>query len=159
MKEIRLTNSNKTVLVDDEDYESLSQRNWQIDKDGYAYSVVTLSPYKHKNKTMHRILTNARKNQLVDHINRNKLDNRRENLRLCNRSGNVTNVGKRSDGIYSKFKGVTIHSKSKKWWAKIQSKGKRHSLGFFDTEIEAAKAYNQKALELHGEFAFLNEVG
>ena len=96
----------------------------------------------------------APKGTLVDHIDRNSLNNRRGNLRLCTPSQNILNTrGKKGT---SKYKGVWWNTKKNKWLAMITSKGRHFHLGFFDEEIEAAKAYDRKAVELFGEFAYLN---
>lgn len=90
----------------------------------------------------------------VDHINRNKLDNRRENLRLATASENQMNCG----GKIGKhgFRGVKTHRR--KWEAQIQKDNKKISIGLFPTKEEAASAYNIKAKELFGEFAYQNKL-
>lgn len=89
----------------------------------------------------------------IDHINHNRLDNRKENLRECSSEENGRNKSKRS-GTYSKFLGVT--KSRKKWMAQIEKDGKSTYLGVFDSEYEAAKVYDKKAIEIFGEFASLN---
>ncbi len=93
----------------------------------------------------------------VDHINGNGLDNRRKNLRICTRLQNVRNTPKRKD-TQSKFKGVHFLKKRDKWIARIQVEGKRINSGYFNTELEAAKRYNELATKYHEEFAYLNPV-
>ncbi|WP_412102526.1 HNH endonuclease [Paenibacillus alvei] len=96
---------------------------------------------------------------VVDHINGDPLDNRRENLRVATRNENCRNRRRRKRYKY-RFKGVT-YDKDKvvnKWRARISYEGKRHCLGYFYTETEAAKAYNEAAIRLHGEFASLNVI-
>lgn len=94
--------------------------------------------------------------QQIDHINGDKTDNRIENLRECNTSENARN---RKYGIgKSDYKGVSWNSRRNKWKSCITSSNQRIFLGYFNTETEAAKAYNQKAIELFKEFAYLNEV-
>jgi hypothetical protein len=90
---------------------------------------------------------------LVDHKNHDTLDNRRCNLRICTRSQNQANALKRPN---SRFKG--LKRAGKKWKAEIQCDKRTYSLGTFDNEIQAALAYNKKAMELFGEFACLNKV-
>ncbi len=100
---------------------------------------------------------------LVDHINQDKLDNRRENLRLASRSDNEANKRKRrtqSGGkTTSQYKGVTKMSdglRSKPWRATITFEHKQTALGTFEHEIDAARAYDKAALEIYGEFSFIN---
>jgi len=99
---------------------------------------------------------------LVDHINRDKLDNRRSNLRLATPSDNEANKRKRrtqGDGQpSSKYKGVNkTKTKERPWRAIITVERRQIALGKFADEIDAAKAYNKAALHYYGEFAFINE--
>jgi hypothetical protein len=96
-------------------------------------------------------------NQLIDHIDRNGLNNRKNNLRLSNKSLNACNSIKRSN-CSSKYKGVSYKKDRKKWEAYINFQQRRVRLGYFKSEIDAAKAYNQKAKELHKEHSLLNEI-
>lgn len=92
---------------------------------------------------------------LVDHKDRDPLNNTRKNLRLCTSSQN--NCNKRALAKSSSvYKGVSIDKVNNKWRSQITLYGKNYNLGRFDCEIEAAKAYDAKAKELHGEFAYLN---
>jgi len=92
---------------------------------------------------------------VVDHIDRDGLNNRKSNLRLCTNAENIRNAGKRGKG-FSKYKGVSRHTRGKKWTAVIQLNKKTYFLGYFENEIDAARAYDKKAKELHGQFACLN---
>ncbi|MGD0572653.1 MAG: AP2/ERF family transcription factor [Sedimentisphaerales bacterium] len=95
---------------------------------------------------------------LVDHFNRNGLDNRRANLRLATRAQNSCNT-KKQKGCSSKFKGVCFHKNRKgpnPWDAYIDVNNRRINLGCFPTEISAARAYDSAAKKYHGEFARLN---
>lgn len=92
----------------------------------------------------------------IDHINGIKSDNRIENLRTCTYSQNSANT-KPHTGSTSKYKGVSIEGKGK-WQVHISAKGVKHYLGIFTNEIDAAKAYNKKATEIHGDFARLNNI-
>jgi hypothetical protein len=91
----------------------------------------------------------------VDHRNGDGLDNRRCNLRLCTRAQNCQSM-KIAPGKASLFRGVTWHAASNSWRARISLVGKRLHLGLFSEERAAAKAYDDAAKELHGEFAILN---
>jgi hypothetical protein len=105
---------------------------------------------------LHRLITSAPKGLLVDHVNRDGLDNRRANLRLCNESQNKANrPAPRSNT--SGYKGVS-KTPSGRWSAYITVDYRRRALGTFDTAAEAAQAYNAAAIEAWGEFAFLNTV-
>jgi hypothetical protein len=160
MREIILTNGNK-VLVDDEDYEKLSKLTWYFRKQGYAVGNLP-SPENgvYPKVLMHRYILNAPKGTQVDHINGNKLDNRRCNLRIANASKNKANCGIRSNNT-SGYKGVTKATgrrKNKPWTAQIKVNYKRIHLGYFETKESAALAYNEAALKYFGEFAKLNEL-
>lgn len=150
MKEIKLTQG-RFALVDDEDYEYLNQWRWYYSDSGYAVRKPSSVRF-----FMHRVVINTPEGMFTDHINRNKLDNRRENLRICTRSQNCANVGILPSNT-SGYKGVSFDSREGKWRANIRVKGKKHSLGYFENIIEAVSAYNIAALEHFGEFAVLNQ--
>ena len=103
---------------------------------------------------MHRQILVPGYGQEVDHINRNPLDNRRANLRLCARSENAHNQGKHRDNT-SGYKGVFAYRPGM-WRARIMADGAVHHLGVFVDPVEAALAYDRAAIELHGSFAHLN---
>jgi hypothetical protein len=107
---------------------------------------------------MHREIMGAAEGQVVDHINHDGLDNRRCNLRVCSHAENVRNQrGQR--GRSSGYKGVSRDRRLGKWRAQIWHNGKHTYLGLFESEAAAARAYNAKARDLFGAFAYLNEVG
>ena len=168
MKEIKLNQKVKykdkfVALVDDEDYEYLNQFNWHAFKNCNTYYVIRNVSLKlvstHTSISMHRTIMNTTKGMEVDHIDHNGLNNQKSNLRNCTMQQNQTN--RRSYGE-SKYLGVSfIHGKYKNKKLKyiqaaIQSNKKLIYLGCFKTEEEAARAYDTKAKELHGEFANLN---
>ena len=111
-----------------------------------------------------RLLMGDPKGMLVDHINGDTMDNRRSNLRVCSKGENGRNRKTQSKNNTSGFKGVSyigkgpdmINELSRPWQAYINYNKKRYYLGRFVTPEEAARAYDAKALELHGEFARLN---
>lgn len=125
MKLIPLTQGYQ-AFVDDEDYKELSKHRWYY-HDGYADST--------KGK-MHRIIMAAKKGAEVDHVNRNKLDNRKSNLRIATRSQNNHNVGLRKDNT-SGQKGVSYFKPRNSWVARIQIEGKRFYLGSFKNRDQA----------------------
>lgn len=156
VKEIPLKNRCGAVvamaLIDEEDYELVSPYSWYLHTAGYA-----MAHPKGKDRItvlMHRLIMGSDV-KLVDHINRNRLDNRRENLRPASPQMNAANRGisKRNK---SGYKGV---SKCKnRWRSRIMINGKEINLGFYATPEEAAEAYNEAALEYLGEYAVLNEI-
>lgn len=159
IKEISLTHEFVTI-VDEADYDWLNQWKWHITNNGYAARGLWIDKRPKRKMIgirMHRLIVNANPSQEVDHINGNRLDNRRCNLRIVTDAQNAYNAKKRKDGKYSQHKGVAKQYKNK-WKARIQVNGKRYYLGYFDSEIEAAKAYNEAALKHFGEFARLNLI-
>jgi hypothetical protein len=93
----------------------------------------------------------------IDHIDGNKLNNQRVNLRFCTRTQNACN-GKSRKNSSSKYKGVNFDKQTGRWLARIQMNKKQKNLGRFDNEVDAAIAYNKMATELHGVFARLNII-
>lgn len=157
MKTILLTQG-KFALVDDEDYRWLSRWKWySLRQRGNFYAIRNKGKRPNRNKLlMHREILNAQEYQGIDHKNHNGLDNRKINLRICTKNQNQHNrlPNKKSS---SKHKGIYWDkSYTKKWHAQIQFNHRRIFLGRFSNEIEAAKAYDQKAKELFGEFAYTN---
>lgn len=154
MKEIPLTQG-KVALVDDEDFGWLSEQKWCFNSQGYSVRGRVPQLIMHR-VIMERILGEAIPLGMeVDHINTNKLDNRRDNLRLATHAQNKRNVP-RYQGSTSQYKGVVWHKRGQKWQAAIWAKGGNQHLGVFETEVEAARAYDRAAKELFGEFAWLN---
>lgn len=103
---------------------------------------------------MHRIIVDAPAGMVVDHINHDALDNRRANLRVCTQSQNLGNQIRKLGS--SKYKGVSWHKAAQKWHARIQKNDAHVSLGLFDSETDAARAYDSAAREHFGEFALCN---
>jgi hypothetical protein len=148
------------ALVDEEDYGIVSGIKWyaatsRTRQDG-KYRVIGRLFAPRKNIYMHRLIMNAPKGMEVDHINGDPLDNRRINLRICTRSQNAKNIIKHIENGSSKYKGVSFDFVNRKWKSRIQCNRKEIWIGRFDSEIEAAKAYDRAAKELYGEFACPN---
>lgn len=146
----------KFALVDDDDYEWLSRYAWHSDIKGYA-----THSYKYGDSTrtikMHRLILDLPGVLMVDHINRNKLDNQRANLRPANNQQNQGNTGPRKNKK-GKYKGVSWSPSMQMWQAKIRVNGKDKFLGTFLTQKEAATIYNEEAKLVSGEYAYLNII-
>lgn len=150
MKLIQLTQG-RFAQVDDEDFELINQYKWYL-TGGNKYAGRW---YNNKTMYMHRELLNF-PDQRIDHIDRNSLNNQRNNLRICTGSQNCMNREKILQNRSSQYKGVHYYWKNQHWRAGICINYKKIHLGCFKTEIEAAKAYNQAAIQYFGEFAHLN---
>lgn len=142
------------AIVDEADYDELAARRWSLNGHGYAQANLEKHENREGTPTMHRMLLGYPPGH-IDHINRNILDNRRCNLRLCSHAQNQHNVPRRSDNK-SGFKGVSRHNPTSKWQAEIQVFGKQIYLGLFGSKEDAARAYDAAALKYHGEFARTN---
>jgi hypothetical protein len=137
MKKIKLNakrsdakNKGMFVLVDDEDFSTLTIKHW-FTCNGYATAM-----FNRKQLTMHRYLTGEVKGLVVDHINGNKLDNRRKNLRVCTQSINCRN---RTKPTIAKSKHRGVYKHRNKWQVKFMIEGKRIFIGTFEKITEATK--------------------
>ncbi len=153
MQEIQLTKGRVTI-VDDEDYDWLTTWKWCTSQ-GYAARSVASD---HVDVIyMHRLLLAAPPKMVVDHINLDKLDNRRSNLRLCTRSQNCYNRPA-SKSSRSGVKGVFWDNEKGKWLSQICVSGKRIHIGRFNSMEEAARAYNDAARDVFGQYAYINPL-
>lgn len=159
MKLIYLRKSLQFAMVDDDDFDFLQKFKWYLSPQGYAH--------RHKTKKMkdgiesavllmHRLIVNAPDGSDVDHVNRETLDNRKLNLRVCSRSQNSMNRPKQPGVFSSQFKGVSLDKARNKWQAHIHFNKKHIAIGRFENELDAARAYDQLAKTCFGEFATLN---
>lgn len=138
------------VQLDPKDANLLTLAHWHIVR-GYVQATVD-----GKQVWLHGlILGKMAEGSVADHKNLDGLDNRRRNLRPATRGQNNMNRGKRADNK-SGYKGVHLCVQTGKWRAEISANKIKHKLGRFDTPIEAALAYDEAALTLHGEFARTN---
>lgn len=156
MKKIILTKGN-FCIVDNEDYKKYSKYKWHSDVHGYALRGIWNHGKRIKVIRLHREIINAPNDLWVDHINHNKRDNRKKNLRLVNASQNIWNSHGQNNSS-SRFKGVYWKKQNSVWAAQIKCKGKTFHIGYFKKEKQAALAYNDYAKEKFGKYAFLNEV-
>lgn len=160
MKELKLSGKSgigKFALIDDEDYDRLSEFNWYFHPTGYTYSIIKINGIP-TTVLMHRYINNTPSGLDTDHINGNRLDNRKENLRSCSHSDNCKNrpISKNNK---SGFKGVSVFNVKYKGKcmpyirAKIRVSGKSIHLGNFETLELASKAYEEASKKYFGEFA------
>lgn len=162
---IKLKNGMEFV-IDIDDLPHVSKFSWYPLKHTENYTSVQGSSSikvnglkKSTSFRLHRyILGMTDSSKLVDHIDRNQLNNRRNNLRICNRKESAWNTGLFKSNVSSKFKGVTFNKARKKWIAQIHTEGKTRGLGYFISEKDAANAYNSAVLLHRNEFAFINTI-
>lgn len=169
MKEILIKYTGRKILVDDEDYERINQFNWTDGgtirryfsvkrkiKEGYAFNInasrTTIAYVSIANEVMQCF-----DGQMFDHIDRDPANNQKLNLRLCTHQQNGMNRTKQKN-VSSKYMGVSWHKTISKWIARIKKNGKLFHLGYFLKEEDAARAYNNAAKELFGEFANINNL-
>jgi len=161
------------VLIDKEDWDKVSQYKWclslhhtgrfyvraKIYHPEGGYRVRPDNGYRQRRQTtirLHRLIMGAEKGDIIDHIDGDSLNNTKANLRYCDANQSAQN---RKLPVTNKsgFKGVHhVPDRDPPWVAQIQSHGKKIYLGSYATAEEAARVYDRKAIELHGEFAVLN---
>lgn len=145
MKEIKLTSGMSTV-VDDSDYEWLSRYKWSFDR--YAYRTKQLPNGRKRSERMHRLIMNPPVGMVVDHINGDKLDNRRENLRVVSQSVNARNIHNPKTKKVPAPQCVTWDEFRSKWKAQICVNYKKIWVGRFSTKEEAESAVNEALREV-----------
>lgn len=140
--------SDSVAILDEDDYKLVSSYNWWLTKQGYAYTQTCVKNVR-TTILMHRLIMQPGDKE-VDHANGDKLDNRRANLRYCTRSQNNAN----RPHTIGKYKGVRFSKNA--WQAEIKKNKKYIYIGRFKEIKDAAKAYDKKAIELFGDFAYTN---
>lgn len=158
MRRIELT-QNQYAIIDDCDWVVISGRKWRADKiSGIWYAVTSIRDDSQIERilSMHRFILGLGfgDKEIVDHVNRNGLDNRRSNLRLVTRQQNAANC--KPTIKTSKYKGVHWRKDRNCWVAKIEVSGTCHHLGHHESEIRAALVYDEAAEKHFGEYALLN---
>lgn len=157
-RRIKLTRG-KNAIVDVEDFERLNQYKWHCTHYGYAKRAVPNRTGKGRRQVavyMHKMVCPAPDGMIVDHINRNSLDNRKVNLRAATQRQNVWNRKFNRKRGKSRYNGIRWDKNREKWQVRLTINGRRESFGYYADEIEAAKAYDRVAKKYRGEYAFLN---
>ncbi len=149
----------QTALISAEDFEEISQYSWHITQHGYAARCGKGNEHEY----LHRRINKTPEGMFTDHIDRNKLNCTRENLRTVTPAQNSMNQSKQSRPTHSQFKGVSFRpgrgkdkNKGASWPAYIKSGSKKKALGYFKTELDAAFAYNLEAEKLFGKHSAVN---
>lgn len=145
----------KVTVIDFEDFEKVRHYSWTADIGwGNTWYAHGRAPGSRKVVLLHRVLMDALPGEMIDHEDRDGLNNRRYNLRSATRAQNAQNKIKRNGA--SRFKGVCFEKSSDKWRVRITVEDHRKSLGRYTSEMDAAKAYDAAANKYFGEFARLN---
>lgn len=145
------------VIIDAEDVDKVREYCWYVHKNGnnfYCMTSIYLGNGKQKALLLHRLILDS-PDLFIDHINHIGLDNRKSNLRVVTNQENQMNR-KPNKNSSSKYKSVYWHKRKSKWYVQIRFNSKRIHIGYFDNEVQAALAYDAKAMELFGEYAKLN---
>lgn len=151
-------------IIDEQDFEEISKHKWYAQltrgKNRHVYAARASTREEKDGGSgqqirMHRQILCPKKNEMIDHINGNTLDNRRANLRVCSRSQNACNSVKIASAS-STFKGVYFNRDTQKFHSSITVSGKLYYLGSFDNAADAALQYDKFAIFIQGEFSKLN---
>jgi len=153
---ILYTSNGDEILIDTDDYEIVKDYTWWIGAKGYAVTDVRQGD-RYKRILMHRLIMEPRANMEIDHINHNKIDNRRSNLRECTTKENVRYARTRSDNI-SGVTGVGFTKRENRWRARIFVDGKEKGLGYYKNKEDAIKARLKAEKKYFGEYAYQANV-
>ena len=145
------------ALIDKDDLPRVEHINWCAKKNRRVTYACGHNPHTQKSVFLHRLIMNAKPGEQVDHINSEGCDCRKANMRLVTGSGNHWNCGPRQwKNKSSQYKGVSWVKRRQTWLAEIHAHVKRQWSQAFCDEVEAAKAYDAKAKQYHGEFCYQN---
>jgi len=144
------------AVVDESDYYKFSKYSWYLSAKGYACRRTEIGGVS-KNHYIHRGVANTPDGKITDHIDGDKLNNCRNNLRVCNFSQNMQNRGP-SKANKSGYRGVWWRKSRKRWTSNIRVNKKRIWVGAFKNKRDAAEAYNKAAKKYFGKFAFINPL-
>jgi hypothetical protein len=153
MAQIKLSKSKEFAIVDADDIEKLPKCPWRLNAYGYVVGYIKISKYVYSQPFIHRVIINCPHGFAIDHINGDKLDNRKCNLRIVTAQQNKMNSSVYKNNK-SGFKGVNLEGR--KYRATIKLNGKKMHIGLFETPEQAAKAYDEIAKNIFGEYARLN---
>jgi len=158
MAKLVMLTQGQFAIVDDEDYDRVAQFKWYAHKtkDKY-YAARRKRNYKGSRHTefLHHFIMQPSPNQQVDHIDGDRLNCTRANMRFSTQAQNVMNTAKRNDNT-SGYKGVSWSKRHQKWCASITAQGRHIYLGLFIDPADAARAYDAAACEYFGEYARTN---
>ncbi len=157
MKLLNLSNSSNKCLLDDLDYDFLNQWIWRQQDNGYVVRGSGTGENYHT-IYLHKVLMPVPDHLEVDHMDLNKLNNQKYNLRTCTHTENMRNIPTMKIRSTSGYKGVSWSKKNNRWRARINVSGKEVYLGHFLNKEDAAKAYNEAAIKYFGAYARLNNV-
>jgi len=146
------------AIVDAADYDDLSAFKWHAQKHRNTFCAVRNRPTSGGKRGliyMHRVVMGEPVGMMIDHINHDALDNRRDNLRICTATGNNRNTCSRQ-GSTSQYLGVHWNNRLGKWQAQIHFNASTIYIGRYEDEIEAANAYDARADAMFGQHANLN---
>lgn len=150
MRVIVSKTTGRRVFIDDDDYDYLSKFTWYIHSRGYAQALIDGQMV-----LMHRLIMRPPNNMHIDHIDHDKTNNQKYNLRVVTKGANAQNIPPKANNT-SGYVGVA--SNGKYWQSSIYKDGKRQFIGNFKNKDSAAVAYNKRALLLYGKNAYLNPI-